>query len=765
MKKLSVLIGVVFLACNQQVPDSNVNSDYGVPAAMQFEMLRLVDPATGEVPSHKKMELMIQYAKRSVHKTARIYPNSWTSVDDQFASLSISRLVYDPNDVNTYYFSTGEGWGNADAARGAGVWKSTDGGETWNQLDSTANSNFYYCQDLLINPQNSDVYVSTRANGIMRSQDGGETWIQVLGLDNGSSTNLGTDLEIGPDGTLYACLGIFDDDGIYRSPTGDPGSWTKITSGMVGADFNRIEMATCPSDPDRLYAVRVRSSDRKIDSVYRSDNKGDSWYTVSLPGGDRNFAREQGWYDLIAKVDPNDEDVVVLGGLNIWRSKDGGANWTQLTDGSRHRDGSLPDVHVDQHEVYFISSDTVLFGNDGGIYISENFTDDKPQFRSINTNFNVTQYYAVDIDPAGAEVRVLGGTQDNGANISVSTAHYDFDKVSFADGAFCAIDYEQPQFIYTTTQNRRIFRIANGNFDTLTNDQLVNDNTLFINPMIMDVNDPTKLYQASNLGVWRLDNARTASRTDWVRCTRAFGQITSLAVSKSQPNLLMFGRVNSGVPYRVLDAHITDENYIPQVMDRNSELPNAYLNCVIIDPTNAAHVVIVYTNYGVNSVYETFNALDNDPAWRSCEGNLPDLPVRWGIFFKGSSSIMILATELGLFYTMELDGDNTLWQRVDDVLPNIRVDMIQYQEVDDLLVIGTHGRGIYTSEVDRVGAELQFTFKERGPGNVGGRTRTLMIDPNDPSGKRLWAGSVSGGLWFVNNMDSLNGVTSTTYLI
>ncbi|MBR9859495.1 T9SS type A sorting domain-containing protein [bacterium] len=748
-----VLISSVLGCAHRNQSDSKA----GVPPSMEFEMMRTMDPFTKTVPSEKVQRLMLQTAVKSANKSQKIYPNTWSAVNDQFANLAVTQLVYDPNETQTFYFCTGEGWFNADAARGAGVWKSTDGGLNWNQLPSTDTSIFHYCQDMVVHPENSDVYVTTRDNGLMRSQDGGNTWESVLGFDNGAETERAADLEIGADGTIYVSFGIFTRDGIYRSESGNAGEWTKIMNGLPNLNINRIEFATAPSDENRLYAVPVRTSDRKIDSVYRSDDKGDNWYTVSLPGGDRDFAAEQGWYDLILKVDPNNPDVVVAGGLNIWRTVDGGMNWQQLTNGSRHNDDpQFADVHVDQHEVIFINSDTVLFGNDGGIYKCDNFTAEFPTFYDLNTNYNVTQFYSVDISPDADAPFVLGGTQDNGSHMSIDRLNQDFEKVSHADGSFCAIDYENSDIVYTTTQYRRIYRTENGEQDQLTNEELENNNTLFINPICMDVNDPQRIYQGSNRGIWRLDNARTAGREDWVQCTRPLGMVSAMATSVSRPNLLIYGRANSGVPFRVENAHITDENYIPESMDKNDELPaSVYLNCVTIDPKDENHVLLVYTNYGVNSVYQTKNSMAEDPTWISCEGNLPDIPIRWVEFVPGSSEQCILATELGIYYTMQLKGDSTVWNKVNQVIPNIRVDMIKFQRNGNRLAAGTHGRGIFELEVEQVGDDLQFNIVEVGPSNVGGRTRTIMPDPNDPTGKRLWAGSVSGGLWVAQNLDSI----------
>lgn len=746
---LIVFIGLFLIACNA----SNERILTSAPDHIQFEIMRTADPATGEVPSHLRYyQLKGQRlgAEVNLYKTERMYPNSWRAVDDQFASLAITMIDYNKQSPEIMYFCTGEGWFNADASRGAGVWKSTDGGDSWLQLPSTDTSIFYYCQDLVVHPSTGDVYVTTRDAGLMRSQDGGNSWRSVLSVQNGSLTDRAADIEINGSGKIFVSFGMHNTDGIYYSETGDEGSWEKRVNG-ISNQIRRIELAVARSNDSVVYAL-VEGNDQRIKGIFRSNDLGMQWKELNLPGGDYEMAKRQAWYDLIIQVDPNDENVVAIGGLNIWRTRDGGTTWQQLTEGSRHGRKDLQYVHVDQHEIVFQNSDTVYFTNDGGIYRTNNFTADTPFFFSLNQNYNVTQFYSCDIEPKENGHVVIGGTQDNGSSASTESGISDFEQLSWADGSHCAVDHENGEYFYTTTQYRRILRTHNGILDTLTNPYITDANTFFINPIVMDPNDPTILYQATNRGLWRLKNARTASPSTWQQCTRTFGAISAIAVSKSEPNLVYVGRNFSNVPFKIENAHITDANYTPISMDRDGQLPtSSYLNCIVIDPDDAAHVLLIYSNYNIKNVWETYNALDFDPDWKNIDGNLPDMPVRWGMFHPQDPSKIILATEFGVYFADTIAGDSSSWI-LDAQLPKIRFDMIKYRESDTTIVLGSHGRGIYTG---KVGSNQLITWEERGPSNVGGRTRTLLIDPNR-NGNKLWAGSVSGGLWTVEDVDSVH---------
>lgn len=759
MKKTLLLfwITLIFFSCSsrkEQLQGQN-------PASVEFEILRTQSPLTHEVPSHLKYEALPSYmGGKFLNKTSKIYPNSWEAVDDQFATLSVTMIDADPLNPEIMYFCTGEGWGNADAARGAGVWKSTDAGNNWIQLPATKSADFYYCQDLRVHPFNSDLYVTTRDGGVMRSQDGGQNWESVLNANSGSLRSSAADIEFSSTGDIYVSIGMRETDGIYFSSTGNTGSWSKRMNGIPTA-VRRIELATAQSDSNVVYAIAERASANtdSIEGVYRSEDKGLNWTTLALPGNNRKMANIQAWYDLIVEVDPNNADIVVVGGLNIWRSTNAGNSWQQLTEGDRRRKSDLPNVHVDQHGIFFKNSDTVYFTNDGGIYRSCNFSEPEPAFENMNQNYNVTQYYAGDIDPRKDGILLVGGTQDNGSNVATSEGISNFDQVSWADGSYCAIDHEDQKYWYTTTQYRRMFRTYGNVQDTITNPNIVDNNTLFINPIHMDVNNPELIYQATNVGLWRLSSARTANRNNWQKCTRNFGIITAISSSKSNPNLVCIGRfvgsATNAIPYRIDNAHITDENTIPLSMDKDNQLPRGgYLNCITIDPTDANHMLLIYTNYDVESVYESWNALDNDPDWISIEGNLPNFPIRWASFHPEKPYVAYLATEMGVYYTDSINGDSTVWVKTNSSLPNLRMDMIKYRESDHTFMVASHGRGFFTGHLEEGSNDI--LWEERGPSNIGGRTRTILIDPNVPSGRKVWAGSVSGGLWVAQNIDSVS---------
>ena len=309
-------------------------------------------------------------------------PN-WAPINDLMGNLAITTITYNPSNTQVMYFGTGEGWSNSDAIRGLGIWKSADGGATWNQLAATNNSNFYYVQRIAV-ASNGDVYAATKPYaasqaGLQRSQDGGVTWTQVLGTGNGSSSSYISDVEIASNGTIFCGIGIFTTDGVYKSATGNTGSWTKCDPGANGfptAGIQRVEVACAPSNANTVYAM-CQGAGNGIGAIYKTTDGGTTWTSCALPsdadaGVGADMTRGQAWYDLAIAVDPNNANTLIVGGVDLFKSTNAGASWQQIA----HWYGGFgyQDVHADQHIVYYEpgNSSIIYFGNDGGMWQSTN---------------------------------------------------------------------------------------------------------------------------------------------------------------------------------------------------------------------------------------------------------------------------------------------------------------------------------------------------------------------------------------------------------
>ena len=765
-----LLITVVYFSTptNKKSGTETDSESSGSKANVGFDLLRTADPNTGKIPSGAIMKAYRElknrgfYNSNSTHFKTEESEEGWQQIDDFFPSLSVTRIAYDPNNTQIFYFCTGEGWYNADAVRGAGVFKSIDGGETWAQLTSTDTIIFDYCQDIVVHPVTSDVYVGTRSSGLQRSTDGGATWEKVLGFGVGSLKNTICDIELTADGGVFASIGIFETDGIYFSPSGDAGTFVKQTTGLPGSGYFRIDMATAPSNANVAYSIYCNSSDYKVKGIYKTSDKGETWTEVNMPGGDDQLAASQAWYDLSMAVDPNNENVVAVGGLHIWRTRDGGENWQQLTMGGLDS-VLLRYVHVDQHEITFKTSDEVYFGNDGGIWKCDDFTSETPFIYNRNDGYNVTQFYSVALHPFENVQQLMGGTQDNGTPYAYNAGIADFKFVSGADGAFTAFNKSNPEIFYTATQLKRLYRFNNGGFEppeAITNPNVEDHNVLFINPFELDASNPEYLFQCSNKGLWRFSNASTSDTSGWAKAANLNGVLSAIGTSPAAPGTLFVGRSSSvGDIFRLPDAYTSDATSVPANADPLDLLPDAgftgtiYCSSIVVDENDANHVVVTYSNYNLASVWESYNALTSEPIWSNIEGDLPDMPVYWSAIHPLNPEIVYLATEMGVFYA-NVNGDLTTWIPCSS-FPVVRTDMLRIRANDLTIAAATHGRGIWQAQLDAAALANDIAWLERGPNNVGGRTRTIMVDPNDVTGKTIWAGSIAGGLWKTTNIDAV----------
>ena len=624
-------------------------------------------------------------------------PN-WIPIDDLFNNLAITAIAYNPSNTQEMYFGTGEGFFNADAIRGNGIWKSTNGGTTWSQLTSTSSSaNFNYIQKIAVHPTSGDVYAGTR-NGLFRSQNGGTSWTKVLGSGVGASSNRVSDIEIASDNNIYVALGLFQTDGVYKSSTGNSGGWTKINTGGNGfptTGFSRIELACAPSNANVIYAVTQQNPGYGVGAIYRSINGGASWSTRTNPtdadGGIGNdFTRGQAWYDLTACVDPNNSNVLLVGGVDLFKSTNGGNNWQQIS----HWYGGFgfQEVHADQHAILFEpgNSNVIYFGNDGGIYRSSNGTASIPTISHVSDNYNVTQFYACSMTNVAYASDFIAGAQDNGSQKYNSLGINSTVEVTGGDGCFTHIDQNQPQYQFTSYVYNNIYRSTNGGatFTSITN----NNNGGFVNPSDYDdVNN--NLYSRRTGGSYYVILNAPVSNTLRTRNIAAFSgsNVTHVSVSQNTNNRVFFGLLNGDI-IRVDNANNTSPNATNITA---GSMPNGAVSCIAIEDGNDNHLIATYSNYGVNSVWETTNG---GTSWTSVEGNIPDMPVRWALFNPNNSDQAMIATELGVWTTDDLNGGSTVWGPSNNGMANVRTDMLQIRTADKLVIAATHGRGLFSSD-------------------------------------------------------------------
>ncbi|MDO8367427.1 MAG: T9SS type A sorting domain-containing protein [Saprospiraceae bacterium] len=592
---------------------------------------------------------------------------TWVESDDFFENLNITTMAQDPSTPALMYFGTGEqGFANG-IERGLGIWNSSDGGANWDFLPFTFGNGDFNNVNKIVVDNNGDIYAGT-GTGIFRSTDGGGNFLRSL-------PNVGNaqDVEVAANGDIYASLRTA---GIFRFRNNN---WATLTSPNFPASFNRIEMACAPGNGNVVYAA-FEAADGSCAAVCVSTDGGNNWVqTASTPS-----VGTISWYCFILAIDPNNTNRVWLGAQSLVHSNDGGASWV-----------GYGAVHADHHAIVYQAgnSNNMVFGNDGGIYRSTNGAAGAPSLTPKNKTYNVTQFYANALHPTAGSNYILGGTQDNGTRRFNGAGLNDTDEPTGNDGAFCFIDQDNPNIQITGSQTRWFFQSTNGGASFSEFLAATAQTThLFITPA--DYDDAANILYYSDVtnSLGRVSNFGGALNFTTETITGfGGGQASAISVSPNTANRVFVGTTNGNL-VRIDNAH---QNGMITVTDLNSPISN-YISCIAIEDGNDNHIIVTQSNYGTNSVWETTNGGGN---WVDLDNDLPDLPVRWAMFHPFDADKVVLATELGVWSTDDLNGVNTEWWPTNNFgLANVRVDMLQYRSSDHLVAAATHGRGMYTTD-------------------------------------------------------------------
>jgi hypothetical protein len=653
---------------------------------------------------------------------------SWQQVDDFWPGLATNCIAYDPGEPETFYVGTGE----YQTARiiyressgvGYGIWKSTDAGETWEVIPST--TDFKYISDIAVNSNDGYIYagvvsgvyhginhISEPSDGLYRSGDNGATWEQVLpDIDGEDVPYAPADIEISSDGRIFigTLKNLVGKGGatILYSDSGDPGSWTVYdyyeTIIPNDPDYpipGRVVLDAAPSDPGIVYAIVgagwLNSSNFNYARgryILRSDDGGETWTEKPLPGGSVDWA-SLSWHAFEVTVNPTDPDNVFVGGLDLWKSTNGGNSWNHVSDWSLMYYGGGDDyVHADQHWGRYKpgSSDIAIFSSDGGIFYSENASAAYPVFQEKSKDLSTLQFYIGDIYPVAGQNKFIGGLQDNGSLLYQGQPLVINDMVTGGDGAYCFFDETQPQYMITSTYYNSYTLFSNFNYYTSFGD---NGTGVFINPCDYDSKNNILFankckFNGSNANkILRMAGIPNPSNSTITLGTGLLSYYTNVKVSPNSPEgtSTLFLGSQVGRLFKVMNA-----NSSPQLEELGSdEFPEAFISCIEVGGSDDT-LIATFSNYGVSKVWLTYDGGTN---WNNITNNLPDVPVRWALFHPQNAKQIILATELGIWMTDDASVPDFEWEH-DASFPNVRVDNLQIRKADNTLLVITHGRGLW----------------------------------------------------------------------
>lgn len=646
--------------------------------------------------------------------------DNWEPVDDLLANLAVCCMALDPNNDSVIYAGTGEGFSNVDALRGAGIFWTEDGA-TWKQLHSTAGAHFQAVNRLAVSKDGKVLLAATR-DGIFRSEDPSRlTWNPVL-------NDPMADVDFHPSDANRAIAGGLNNGRSYYSTDGGK-TWT--TSTHAGTWSGRVEVTYAAQDPSIVYV----SVDAQGGQIWRSTDGGESFIkraSETAAGNPARYLGEQGWYDnIIWAGDPTNADLVIVGGVDLWKSIDAGDTLTDISTWWDPRSAHADHHYIVAHPDFDGSTNkTVFFCNDGGIYVTADVytLGNNPGLPRINgwrelvNTYAVTQFYGGAGNPDTGVI--IGGAQDNGTlRFTPAAGSEQWTEMFGGDGGWVGYDPTDPNCFYGEYVFLNIHRSTDGGAtaDFISgqfwdganwswkpvpfriSDAKTNQ-ALFIAPFILDPNSPERIL-GGGVSLWRTNNAKAPNTNStgpmWASIKNGVGvPISAIAVAKGNSDLIWVGHshrpgnTSSGDVYKTIDG--TANSPVWEKMDDKGDtlLPDRFCTRITIDPNNHDKVYVTFGGYSKGNVWKT---TDGGLNWSNIGSSLPEAPARSLVIHPGNSDFLYLGTEVGVFASE--DGGSS-WSATNEGPTNCSVDELFW--MGETLVCATHGRGMFQIDLSGV---------------------------------------------------------------
>lgn len=590
--------------------------------------------------------------------------NTWNTNTDNFPILGTSDIAIDPNNSNNIYLGTGDRDGLN--TYGVGVYKSTNGGSTW---EPSGLFNNYESEALIINTleidaNQSNIIFAGSNEGLYKSTDYGVNWTKVI------NSGKIMEVKINPENsnTVFAVSKNY----FYRSHDG--GETFEIITNGLQTSIGRIAMDITPADTSYIYLL-ISSVMNDFEGVYRSTDGGESFTkqigneSINLLGyaQDGSDDGSQAWYDLAIAVSKTNKNQIYTGGINIWQSNDGGSNWSPSSEWSYNTSDTYSHADIHSLDTY---GNTLYCGSDGGAFININ----NSGWVNISFGLNISQIYSFSNSSDGTRISI--GCQDNGTNHSING---DWTHIKGADGTSTIINPNNSNYVYLSSQYGNFYRSTTGG-----------DNN-------------TEIFSSSDYpggGIW----------------------VTPIAISKSQPNNLFIGleniyqTTNNGNSWSSISNFSEDENfkvvaiapsnpnYIYAAKDNHtyytwnggtdwSEVSNPYVKPIVDIAISESDPLNIYCLKS-SSYTKVYHSTDGGHIFNAIQSSIPNITSSTIAIENNDDNGIYVGTEFGVYYINDLLDD---WIFFSDQLPNVKITDLEI--INNKLRASTFGRGVWETDL------------------------------------------------------------------
>ncbi len=628
---------------------------------------------------------------------------AWENIPTGFPVLSVSSIVFHPADSNIIYIGTGEVYAyqysigglsirTTRGSYGIGILKTTNSGLTWNKSLDWSYNQRRGVQVVKINKSNPSILFAGTSEGIFRTTDAGLSWNQV------HNVVMTTDIIVNPQNTdiILASCGNLNSPGggIYLSTNGGS-TWTKSVTGLPTSFGGKIHLANFESTPATVYAsIGKGSSSGAGTQLCKSTDNGITWSTISTT----DYATYQGWYSHFVIPHRTDAQKILCGGIDMWKSTNGGTTLTQKSYWYNWFFGVVPPggpegpfdySHADHHSfaVHPTNPDIVYLATDGGIFRTLDFGE---TFEGCNGGYQTTQFYKRFSASRKDTLSAIGGMQDNATAMWEGTVAWR--RAIGGDGCCTQISWTNADTMYGSSQYLNIQRSTNRGISWQgiappTNNEAFNGPFLIApsnSKIIYAAGD--KVYRSSNAGTnWAVVNNNAVINGD---------PILSIAISHSNPDSVfvttapnlrraeVFRSTNSGTTW----TNIT------------STLPDRYPVDISVDPNNSSIVYVAFSGFGTSHLYKTTNG---GTSWINVGGGLPDVPTSAVVVDPKYPAIIYVGNDLGIYISK--DSGNT-WTDFNSGLGDALLTMdLAISPANRMLYAASHGRGVYRIKLQEPG--------------------------------------------------------------